>query len=84
LREPVTPYTIPLSPQSSTSLALPSKATTLEGSHNLVPRKATNALLRLIVGKGEKSTFLLVQQAQRSGDFASNTVLVMLEKQFRR
>ncbi len=32
---------------SSTFLALPSRATTLEGSLDLVPRKATNSLLRL-------------------------------------
>ena len=33
------------------------RATTLDGSLNYVPRKARNALLRLIVGKGEKCLF---------------------------
>ncbi len=66
-----------LVPHSSTFSVLPWRATTLEGVSNLVPKKATNTLLRLFIGQRSKITFLLVLEAQRLGDFASNAVLVM-------
>ena len=66
-----------LFPHSSTPPVLPWTATTLEGVSLLVPKKATNTVLRLFVGQTSKTTFLLVQEAQRLGDFASNVVLVM-------
>ena len=45
-------------------------------SPNLSLKKATNTLLRIFVGRSSKITFLLVQQAQKLRDFASNTDMV--------
>ena len=56
----------------------------LRMSPNLSLKKATNTLLRLFVGQRSKITFLLVQQAQRLGDFASNAVLVIRGQQSER
>ena len=59
LGELVTPYTRLSVHTPQPPLVLPSRATTLEGSPDLVPRKATNALLRLFVGKGKKNYLIL-------------------------
>ena len=66
-----------LFPHSTNPPVLTLRATTLEDVTWIIPKKATSTLWRLFVGQRSKITFLLVQEAPRLGDFASNAVLVM-------
>ena len=77
-------HTMPLSPHSSTSLVLSLRATTLEGVSQLSLQKSNKRFVETFCWKRLKITFLLVQQAQRLGDLASNAVLVLLGQQSRR
>ncbi len=77
IRESYYPYAKLSFHTLQTPPVLPWTATTLEGVSELVPKKAETTLLRLFLGQRSRITFLLVQKAQRLGDFASNAVLVI-------